>query len=56
MSDTAKASRTPRSVEKREQEVRTQDWTPPNMLPDPLPKEGTHLSGFVFQLKAKTTL
>jgi hypothetical protein len=40
MSDTAKASRTPRSVEKREQEVRTQDWTPPNMLPDPLPKEG----------------
>ena len=44
MSDTAKASRTPRSVEKREQEVRTQDWTPPNMLPDPLPREG-----FIFK-------
>ena len=44
MSDTAKASRTPRSVEKREQELRTQDWTPPNMLPDPLPREG-----FIFK-------
>jgi len=40
MSDTAKAARTPRSVEKREQELRPQTWSPPNMLPDPLPKDG----------------
>ena len=40
MSETAKASRTPRSVEKREQELRPQNWSPPNMLPDPLPKDG----------------
>ena len=40
MSDSAKASRTPRSVEKREQEARPQTWSPPNMLPDPLPKDG----------------
>ena len=40
MSDSAKVSRTPRSVEKREQETRPQTWSPPNMLPDPLPKDG----------------
>ena len=40
MSDSAKASRNPRSVEKREQELRPQTWSPPNMLPDPLPKDG----------------
>ena len=33
-------TRTPRSVEKREQEVRNEKWTPPNLLPDPLPKDG----------------
>ena len=33
-------NRTPRSVEKREQEVRQENWTPPNLLPDPLPKDG----------------
>ena len=32
--------RTPRSVEKREQEVRQENWTPPNLLPDPHPKDG----------------
>lgn len=40
MSNSAKASRTPRSVEKREQELRPQSWSPPNMLPDPLPTDG----------------
>lgn len=40
MSESAKATRTPRSVEKREQELRPQTWSPPNMLPDPYPKEG----------------
>ena len=40
MSDSAKASRTPRSAEKREQELRPQTWSPPNMLPDPHPKDG----------------
>ena len=55
MSDTAKASRTPRSVEKREQELRPQNWSPPNMLPDPFPKMVMHLSGFAYQLRAKTT-
>ena len=34
------AKRTPREIEKREQEVRNEDWTPPNLLPDPLPKDG----------------
>ena len=33
-------TRTPRSIEKREQEVRKENWTPPNLLPDPLPKDG----------------
>ena len=33
-------NRTPRSVEKREQEERNQDWTPANLLPDPHPKDG----------------
>ncbi len=37
---TAKASRSPRSVEKREQELRNQTWSPPNMLPDPYPQDG----------------
>ena len=31
---------TPLSIEKREQEVRKENWTPPNLLPDPLPKDG----------------
>jgi len=35
-----KQKRTPRDIEKREQEVRNEDWTPPNLLPDPLPKDG----------------
>jgi len=34
------ANRTPREIEKREQDVRNEDWTPPNLLPDPLPKDG----------------
>ena len=34
-------TRTPRSIEKREQEVRKENWTPPNLLPDPLPKDGS---------------
>ena len=33
-------TRTPRSIEKREQEVRKENWTPPTLLPDPLPKDG----------------
>jgi hypothetical protein len=33
-------NRSPREVEKREQDLRTEDWTPPNLLPDPLPKDG----------------
>jgi hypothetical protein len=37
---TNQAKRTPRDVEKREQDVRNEDWTPPNLLPDPLPKDG----------------
>ena len=37
---TNQAKRTPREIEKREQEVRNEDWTPPNLLPDPLPKDG----------------
>tara|TARA_X000001388_G_scaffold64824_1_gene51121 strand:+ start:7394 stop:7855 length:462 start_codon:yes stop_codon:yes gene_type:complete len=35
-----KQNRTPRDIEKREQEVRNEDWTPPNVLPDPLPQDG----------------
>ena len=37
---TNQAKRTSREIEKREQEVRNEDWTPPNLLPDPLPKDG----------------
>ena len=40
MSDTKQAKRSPRSVEKRENEERNQSWSPPNLLPDPLPKDG----------------
>ena len=35
-----KQKRTPREIEKREQEVRNEDWTQPNILPDPHPKDG----------------
>ena len=35
-----KQNRSPREVEKREQDLRTEDWTPPNVLPDPIPKDG----------------
>tara|TARA_E500000318_G_scaffold28828_1_gene28875 strand:+ start:6758 stop:7219 length:462 start_codon:yes stop_codon:yes gene_type:complete len=35
-----KQNRTPREIEKREQGLRNEDWTPPNVLPDPLPKDG----------------
>ena len=40
MVETKQAKRTPREVEKREQEVRNEDWTPPNLLPDPIPQDG----------------
>lgn len=40
MTESQKSNRSPRSVEKRENEVRTQDWTPANLLPDPHPKDG----------------
>ena len=40
MSKNETTNRTPRSIEKREQEVRKENWTPPNLLPDPLPKDG----------------
>ena len=40
MSDTKQAKRSPRSVEKRENEERNQSWSPPNLLPDPHPKDG----------------
>ena len=40
MSDTTQAKRSPRSVEKRENEERNQSWSPPNLLPDPHPKDG----------------
>lgn len=40
MSESAKTTRSPRSVEKREQELRNQTWSPPNLLPDPYPKDG----------------
>ncbi len=40
VASTNQAKRTPRDVEKREQDVRNEDWTPPNLLPDPLPKDG----------------
>jgi hypothetical protein len=40
MTESQKSNRSPRSVEKRENEVRTQDWTPANLLPDPNPKDG----------------
>jgi len=35
-----KANRTPRSVEKRETEVRNETWTPASLLPDPHPQDG----------------
>ena len=35
-----KQTRPPREIAKREQEVRNEDWTPPNILPDPHPKDG----------------
>jgi len=35
-----KANRTPRSVEKRDHEVRQEDWKPANLLPDPNPVDG----------------
>jgi hypothetical protein len=40
MSDTKQAKRSPRSIEKRENEERNQSWSPPNLLPDPHPKDG----------------
>tara|TARA_B100000902_G_scaffold350584_1_gene359977 strand:+ start:7600 stop:8064 length:465 start_codon:yes stop_codon:yes gene_type:complete len=40
MTESQKSNRSPRSVEKRENEVRNQDWTPANLLPDPHPKDG----------------
>jgi len=40
MSQAKQANRSPRSIEKREHEERNQTWSPPNLLPDPIPKDG----------------
>ena len=40
MSKNETTNRTPRSIEKREQERRNETWSPPNLLPDPYPKDG----------------
>ena len=40
MSKNETTNRTSRSIEKREQERRNETWSPPNLLPDPYPKDG----------------
>ena len=55
MSDSAKASRTPRSVEKREQEARPKLGPRPICYPTPCRRMVTPSSGFAFRHKGRMT-